>query len=82
MHYSRWRGMRVKYDELRAATVISLLAAILIAQAALGADPVFVDAQVVEFESTAFTYKPSPFKVKQSTAEASAAIREFPAKHL
>jgi hypothetical protein len=82
MHCNRGHKMKVKYDGLRAVAVNSLLAAILIAQAAFGADPVFVDAQVVEFESAAFTYKPSPFKVKQSTAEASAAIREFLAKHL
>ena len=44
MHSNRGHKMKVKYDGLRAVAVISLLAAILIAQAAFAAAPAFVDA--------------------------------------
>jgi hypothetical protein len=74
MHCNRSHKLKVKYDGLCAATVTSLLTAILIAQAAFGADPVFVDAQVVEFD----IIRSNP----EAAVEASAAIREFLAKHL
>lgn len=48
------------------ATTTSLVAAIVFAETAYGAAPVYVNAEVVEFESATFTYTPSPFKVRQA----------------
>ena len=44
----------------------SLAAAILFAETALGAETIYADARLVEFESASFTYAPSPFKVRQA----------------
>jgi hypothetical protein len=74
MHCIRSHNLKARYDGLRAATVTSLLSAILIAQVAFGANPFFVDAQVVEFD----IIRSNP----EAAAEASAAVREFLAKHL
>ena len=58
--------MTIKFDWLRFAITASLVAIIVFARTASSADPIFVDAEVVEFESVSFTYTPSPFKVKQA----------------
>ena len=51
---------------LRAATVTSLLAAIVFAETAFGGESIYAEAEVVEFDSVSFTYAPSPFRVKQA----------------
>ena len=43
-----------------------VVSAILFAETAFSAQPVFESAEVVEFESVAYTYPPTPFKVKQA----------------
>ena len=58
--------MTIEKYLLRVAMITSLAAAIVFAQTAFSADPIFVDVEVVEFESVSFTYTPSPFKVKQA----------------
>ena len=58
--------MTLKNEMLRVAIATSLFAAIVFAETAFGADPIYVDAEVVEFESVSFTYTPSPFRVKQA----------------
>ena len=58
--------MTIKNDFLSMATTTSLVAAILFVETAFCADPIFVDAEVVEFDSVSFTYTPSPFKVKRA----------------
>ena len=50
----------------RIVITASLSVAILFAENASSSDPIFVDAEVVEFDSVSYTYKPSPFKVKQA----------------
>ncbi len=35
-------------------------------ETAFSSDPIFADAEVVEFESVSFTYTPSPFQVKRA----------------
>jgi dienelactone hydrolase len=58
--------MTIEKYLFRVAMITSLAAAIVFAQTASSADPIFVDVEVVEFESVSFTYTPSPFKVKQA----------------
>jgi len=58
--------MTIKNEMLRVAITTSLVAAIVFAETAFSGDPIFVDAEVVEFESVPFTYTPSPFKVRQA----------------
>lgn len=58
--------MKTKNDLLSIAASTSLIAAILFAKTAFSANPIFVEAEQVEFESVSFTYTPSPFKVKQA----------------
>lgn len=59
-------NMTLKHELLRVAIITSLVAAIVFAENAFSADPKYVDAEVIEFESVSFTYIPSPFRVKQA----------------
>jgi len=43
-----------------------LVATIVFTKTAFSADPIYVDAELVEFESVSYTYIPSPFKVRQA----------------
>jgi dienelactone hydrolase len=58
--------MTIKNELLRVAIATSLLAVIVFAETVFSADPIYVDAEIVEFESASFTYTPSPFRVKQA----------------
>ena len=58
--------MTIKIDWLRFTITASLVATIVFTRTAFSADPIYVDAEVVEFESASYTYPPSPFKVKQA----------------
>jgi dienelactone hydrolase len=58
--------MTIKNELSRVAFTTSLLAAIVFAETVFSADPIYVDAEVVTFESASYTYPPSPFKVKQA----------------
>ena len=51
---------------LRLLRIAGLTGALGFAASANGAHPAFADAVTVEFESLAYTYKPSPFRVKQA----------------
>jgi len=51
---------------LRVAITTSLVAAIVFAETAFSAGYIYADAEVVEFESVAFTYTPSPLRIKQA----------------
>ena len=56
----------VKFKTLGVASAASLFAVIVFAKTAFGAEPVYADTKVVEFESASYTYAPSPFRVKQA----------------
>lgn len=58
--------MTVKNELLRVAITASLITGVVFANSGFSADPIFADAKVVEFDSIPYTYKPSPFKVKQA----------------
>ncbi|NNE63617.1 MAG: hypothetical protein HKN34_06000, partial [Gammaproteobacteria bacterium] len=58
--------MTFKNDLLRIAIITGLVTAIVITKSAHSAEPVFVDAELIEFESASYTYPPSPFKIKQA----------------
>jgi dienelactone hydrolase len=58
--------MTLGNDLSRVAITTALVAAIVFAETAFGADPIYGDAEIVEFESVSYTYTPSPFKVKQA----------------
>lgn len=58
--------MTIKNDLSRAAITTCLLATIVFAERVFSADPIYVDAEVVAFESASYTHPPSPFKVKQA----------------
>jgi len=58
--------MTVVNDMLRTITTTSLLVTIIFIENAFGADPIFTDTEVIEFDSAPYTYTPSPFKVKQA----------------
>ena len=58
--------MTIKNQLLHAAISACLVATILFAETTFSADPVYVDTQVVKFESAPYTYPPSPFKVRQA----------------
>ncbi|MBT8433054.1 MAG: dienelactone hydrolase family protein [Gammaproteobacteria bacterium] len=58
--------MTFKNDLLRIAIITGLVTAIVITKSAHSAEPVFVDAELIEFKSASYTYPPSPFKVKQA----------------
>jgi hypothetical protein len=58
--------MTIVNNMLRKVTTTSLLVTIIFIENAFGADPIFTDAEVVEFDSAPYTYTPSPFKVKQA----------------
>jgi len=45
---------------------LAVIGAILFTETSLSAEPIFQDAEVVEFESVSYTYPPSPFKVKRA----------------
>ena len=51
---------------LRVTFTASLVASIVLIKTAFAAAPIFVEAEVVEFESASYTYTPSPFKVRQA----------------
>jgi dienelactone hydrolase len=50
----------------RIAATASLVVAMVCAETALSAEPVFADAEIIDFESVSYTYTPSPFKVRQA----------------
>ncbi len=56
--------MRISNHLLRVIFAASLAAPIVIIETASSADPIYVNAEVVEFGSAAYTYTPSPFKVR------------------
>lgn len=56
----------VKIKILSTASTASLLAVIVFVKTAFGAEPVYADTKVVEFESVSYTYAPSPFRVRQA----------------
>ena len=58
--------MKIRNDISSVTITTALVAAIVFAETAFSADPIYVDAEVVEFESASYTYPPSPFKVKQA----------------
>ena len=58
--------MTLKNEMLRVAITTSLVAAIVFAETAFSAGYIYADAEVVEFESVAFTYTPSPLRIKQA----------------
>jgi dienelactone hydrolase len=58
--------MTIKTDLLRVTITASLLASIGLIKPAFSADPIYVEADLVEFESASYTYTPSPFKVRQA----------------
>jgi hypothetical protein len=43
-----------------------VVVAIIFAEIAFSAQPVFNGAEVVEFDSVSYTYAPSPFRIKQA----------------
>ena len=51
---------------LRVVVGTSLVGAVIFAESAFSAQPVFEGAEVVEFESVFYTYPPSPFRVKRA----------------
>ncbi len=51
---------------LRAVINTGLIASALCGNTAFSSDPIYVDAQAVEFGSISYTYTPSPFKIKQA----------------
>ena len=58
--------MTIRNDLLRVAISTGLVAAIVFAETAFSTEPIYVDAEAVEFESVSYTYAPSPFKVRQA----------------
>ena len=58
--------MTFKSELLRVSITVSLFTGIIFANSAFSADPIFADEEVIEFDSISYTYKPSPFKVKQA----------------
>lgn len=58
--------MSIKNELSRVAITTSLLAAIVFSKTVFSADPIYVDAEIVAFESASFTFTPSPFKVKRA----------------
>ena len=58
--------MTIKNDLLRVTVIASLVALIVFIKTSFAADPIYADAQVVEFDSASYTYTPSPFKVRQA----------------
>ena len=58
--------MTIKNDLLHVTIIVSLVASIVFIKTTFGADPIYVGAEVVEFESASYTYTPSPFKVRQA----------------
>ena len=58
--------MALKDRLLRIVVGTSLVGAVIFAETALSAQPVLAGAEVVEFESVAYTYPPTPFKIKQA----------------
>jgi hypothetical protein len=59
-------NMTIKIDLSRVAFSTILLSAIVFAETVSSANPIFVDAEVVKFESFPYTYTHSPFRVWQS----------------
>ena len=51
---------------LRVVVGTSLVGAVIFAESAFSAQPVFEGTEVVEFESVFYTYPPSPFRVKRA----------------
>jgi len=58
--------MKIKTDLLRVAITASLVAMIAFGNTTFSADLIYVDAEVVKFESVSYTYSPSPFKIRQA----------------
>ena len=58
--------MTNKNDLLRLAIISSLVTSIVFIETTFGADPIYAEAEAVEFESASYTYTPSPFKVRQA----------------
>jgi dienelactone hydrolase len=59
-------NMTIRMDLLCVTITTGLVASIVFAETAFSAAPVYVDAEVVKFESVSLTYAPSPFKVRQA----------------
>jgi len=62
----RSHNMMFKNDLLRVTFTASLVASIVFIKTVFAADPIYVEAEAVEFESASYTYTPSPFKVRQA----------------
>jgi dienelactone hydrolase len=62
----RNHGMMIKNDLLCVTFTASLVAALVFIKPAFAADPIYLEAEAVEFESASYTYTPSPFKVRQA----------------
>jgi len=58
--------MMIKNYLLRVTFTASLVTSIVFIKTAFGADPIYVEAEGVEFESASYTYTPSPFKVRHA----------------
>jgi dienelactone hydrolase len=58
--------MTITNEMLRLVITTGIATAILFVETAFSADPIFVDAEAVGFDSVPYTYTPSPFKVKQA----------------
>jgi dienelactone hydrolase len=58
--------MTINIGLSRVAITTILLAAIVFAETVFSANPIDVDAEIVEFESVSYTYTPSAFKVRQA----------------
>lgn len=58
--------MAIKNGLLRVTITVMLVASMVFIKPSFNADPIYAEAEVVEFESVSFTYTPSPFKVRQA----------------
>lgn len=58
--------MTLKNELLHGVITVSLIIGIAFSNSGFSADPIFADEEIIEFDSISYTYKPSPFKVKQA----------------
>jgi len=58
--------MKLEQKVLRIAASAILVSGMAFTETAFSAKSIYIDAEVVEFESAPYTYPPSPFKVKQA----------------
>ena len=59
-------GNVLKDEMLNTVVGTCLVGAIMFAETALSAEPIFKEAEAVDFESEPYTYPPTPFKIKQA----------------